>query len=977
MLKKFNNLKISIKLGLVFMVLLIAMGFGGVVGLYNGLKMSSVMKTLFEDTFTRTEILSSLERELLLLKQNSLYAIRSMEKGDEFTKNELNVRIEKIFSLTDDFIEFDFEADKLDNLENFKKELNSYKLFHDELFTSLSTGILKETDHSITITKLNMNFDKLNSSFSFFIESEREEFYREYQMGETFAQSLKLATIIFTFLAIVLAVALWLVLRSAIVKPIEILLSNAKSISQGDLTQRIQLDSKDELGILAKEFNSMTSNLQGFYKNLEAKVQERTSELEKANDNLIVQQQELETKAEELVLANNLKSQFLASVSHELRTPLNSIIGFSELLNEKAFGELNEKQEQYVNYIYTSGIHLLELINNILDLSKIEAGRMELNLEEFSLVEVLSSTLGSIKPLAYKRNISIDAKEVNVSPTIMADKGKFKQIMLNLLSNAVKYNKEGGSVEVNWSIKEEPVKMEMKEFLFVSVKDTGLGIKKEDKDRVFNEFEQLDNANTHEFGGTGLGLALTKRLVELHDGKIWFESEFGHGSVFYIKMPLQGSHLDITRGEENIVPSKTFYDQQSKATKILVASETSGMNNLISAYLTEEGYEVILADDGFDVIKKAKEEKPFAILLSIAIPKKDGFEVLKELKESAETKELPVVIISGSEEKDLGFSLGAIDCLVEPIDREKLHDVFERVDFAQTFRNKEPIILIVDDEPKVLELLNDVLIHEKFTVVKASGGQEAIEVAKREVPDVIILDLMMPKVSGFDVVDELKHYDKTKNIPIIIFSAKSITKEDKDRLGESIKNIIAKAGFSKKDLLEELKSLEVNRPEKANMIDSKTNLFNRRYMDTILEREIDHAEKYNELFTVSLIDIDEFVGFNKVYGVEAGDNILKELANIIKEETRNADHLARYGGDDFVVLMPGLKEAEASKFVSKIYSKIKEHDFLLTEGTNVNITVSIACAVIPKFGKDDIIERLHDAVREMQKNGGDRASVVS
>ncbi|MDP2683302.1 MAG: ATP-binding protein, partial [Deltaproteobacteria bacterium] len=241
---------------------------------------------------------------------------------------------------------------------------------------------------------------------------------------------------------------------------------------------------------------------------------------------------------EELIKINKMKSQFLANVSHELRTPLNSIMGFSELLSEKSFGELNEKQTQYVNYINTSGSHLLHLINNILDLSKIEAGKIELEPEEFPLADVLGEVLSIVRPMAHKKDIIIESKTLPLSPTVRLDRSKFKQIMLNLLSNAVKFNKSSGKINIDWDISEEAKGDIMERVLHISVKDTGIGIKDEDIPRVFRDFEQLDPSITREYGGTGLGMALTKKLVELHGGRIWVESEYGKWTQFSFVIPL-------------------------------------------------------------------------------------------------------------------------------------------------------------------------------------------------------------------------------------------------------------------------------------------------------------------------------------------------------------------------------------------------------------------------------------------------------
>ncbi|MFQ5737281.1 MAG: ATP-binding protein, partial [Thermodesulfobacteriota bacterium] len=373
--------------------------------------------------------------------------------------------------------------------------------------------------------------------------------------------------------------------------------------------------------------------------------------------------------------ANRMKSQFLANVSHELRTPLNSIIGFSELLQEKAFGELNERQLQYVQYVHSSGGHLLQLINNILDLSKIEAGRMDLSAEDFPITEVLGEVLGIVRPMAHERSITIESKTVPASPKLRADKGKFKQIMLNLLSNAVKFNVEGGTISVDWEIVEEAEGMNMERFLVFKIKDTGIGIKDEDKDKLFKEFEQIDSSLTREYGGTGLGLVLTRRLVELHGGRIWVESELGKGSAFFVKLPQGTDEIDLPTYTDR--PFEQVNPDMRPA--VLIASESQDINHLLEIYLAGGRYDVTTAADGVELLRKASEQKPMVIIMGVTLPKKDGWEVLKELKADPDTADIPVVIISSIDNKELGYALGAVEYMEKPINRERLLHVLGRL----------------------------------------------------------------------------------------------------------------------------------------------------------------------------------------------------------------------------------------------------------------------------------------------------------
>jgi PAS domain S-box-containing protein len=509
---------------------------------------------------------------------------------------------------------------------------------------------------------------------------------------------------------------------------------------------------------------------------LEYKVKERTRELEIANKRL----QE----------ASQAKSEFLANMSHELRTPLNSIIGFSEVLFERTFGDLNDRQSRYVKNIHTSGKHLLNLINDILDLSKVEAGKIELKYEEVVLNDIFNECQTLVTSMAKKKNIMLNFKVEDIQK-IDVDPIRFKQIMYNLLSNAIKFTPEGGMVNVEAKPSDEMIE--------ISVKDTGIGIAKEHYEKVFEEFTQIENPYTKQYKGTGLGLPLTKRLVELHGGKIWVESEVRKGSTFTFTIPMKRIKL-ITREEE--IPSL----KEDKPI-ILVIEDDREASELIKLWLEESGYQVVCAYDGEYGIEKAKKIKPSAITLDIILPRIDGFEVLRELKSIPETKDIPVIIISITENKELGISLGAEDYLLKPINKEELIFALDRLTFIKKVKEGEVNILVIDDNPKDVELLTSLLEPEGFNVIKTYGGREGIGLANRLMPDLIILDLLMPEVSGFEVAKRLKENEKTKKIPIIIYTAIEVSEEEKRMLNENVLSIIEKGKVTKEELLEDIKNI--------------------------------------------------------------------------------------------------------------------------------------------------------------------------
>jgi len=524
---------------------------------------------------------------------------------------------------------------------------------------------------------------------------------------------------------------------------------------------------------------------------LEGKVEDRTQELELANA--------------KLRKADQMKSEFLANMSHELRTPLNAIIGFAEILRDGIIGELNEDQKSSVIDIHESGKHLLQMINDILDLSKVEAGRMELQLEEFSLEESIEDIHSIVRDMANKKHLILQSMIADGIPNVYADQVKFKQIMYNLLSNAIKFT-PAGSVTTS-------VSFDGYEFL-ISVKDTGIGIKSEDFDAVFDEFRQLDSSKSRQYEGTGLGLTLTKRLVQLHEGRIWVESEGpGTGSTFSFTLPHRKDDTKVYRHDaeyEQVKASDTILAKDRRKRKILVVEDNHQAAQLLCIYLSEAGYDTLVAVDGDDAVTKAMEFKPFAITLDIMLPKKDGWQVMQELKNLPETRDIPIIIISIIDNQSFGFSMGAIGYLVKPIDREQLIKMLGKLELASGLGTGHPKVLIIDDNEEDLHFVGSILRSEGFEVLKASDGNDGVYKAITEKPGLIILDLIMPGVNGFDVVKSLQEDSEAKKIPVIISTMKELTKEDREKLNSKVKSIVQKGEDARLHLLDAIRNIEHN-----------------------------------------------------------------------------------------------------------------------------------------------------------------------
>ena len=581
------------------------------------------------------------------------------------------------------------------------------------------------------------------------------------------------------FVGLALAVVASLALARRMVQPIQALQAGATFIAKGNLDHRVEVKTGDELEALAKEFNEMTAAVQEARMGLEQKIDERTKDLKVSNQRLA------EVSAH--------KSQFLASMSHELRTPLNAIIGFSEVLLETMAGPLTEKQAEYLQDILSSGQHLLSLINDILDLSKVEAGRMDLELTTFDVSTSLESALNLIRERANRHAIQLKLEVDERVGLFTADERKFKQVVLNLLSNAVKFTRENGMVRVKAVLKDENLE--------VSVSDTGIGISKEDQKKIFTAFQQVGDDYTRKQEGTGLGLDLAKKFVELHGGQISVESELGRGSTFIFTLPVRIPARQV------VVSAADSTAGRGLQPLVLVVEDDPSSAKLLSLHLMEAGFTIEIAEDGEAGFQKAVNLQPTLITLDILMPKVDGWDLLARLKADPRTATIPVVIVSIVDERGRGFAMGASEYLMKPLDRKELLSSVQRLLAEKVSESRKAAILVIDDERVVLELMQAVLTPEGFSVLKAQSGPEGLAVARAQRPDLIVLDLLMPEMDGFQVMDQLKHDPSTAGIPIVIFTARALTREDKDRLNGRISYLAQKGRFSKEEFLLHIRTI--------------------------------------------------------------------------------------------------------------------------------------------------------------------------
>lgn len=729
-------------------------------------------------------------------------------------------------------------------------------------------------------------------------------------------------------------------------------------------------------------------------KKLERAIEERNLELKELNERLeekvIERTRDLERANRELERSNNLKNQFIATMSHELRTPLNSILGFSELLLDESFGVLTDKQRRYVNNIYNSGNHLLQLINNILDIAKIESGKMELHYETFPIRQVLSEVENILRPLLNKKAQNLTILIDDRLSLINADRVKFKQILYNLASNAIKFTHEKGEITIKADLVEKTIsaygnkKSCCNNYLKLSVIDTGIGIKKEHHEKVFLEFEQLDNSYSRKYEGTGLGLALTKKLVELHGGEIYVDSEEGKGSTFTVFLPLINDDSALKKKIQPQLSKEEFTEikqlnRRGLAPLIIVVEDDPSTAELLMLYLAQGGYRVAHAYDGNKAIEKIKELKPFAVLLDVMLPEKDGWEILQEIKSDPELKEIPVIICSVIDNAELGFALGASDYLVKPVDKITLLNKLEELSFLTKKRKKPINVLCIDDNQEVLELLSSILDAEGYNVITANSGKDGVEKTLSYRPDLIILDLMMPDIDGFEVTQKIKNNPSTKDIPILILTAKDLTVEDKLRLAGKIENYLRKKHFTKEDLLMHIRDLEITYPARAGLIDEVSGLFDQCYFQIRLSQEVVRAERYKSTFSLIMLDLDDFTEYIKTHGIHRANLVIRKIADFLRKYLRGSDTIVRYGIDEFGIILSNTLKDSAEIVAKRFLSFIEDYPFYGIESMPLmKITASASVVNYPKdaLSPDELIFKAHQALRKAKEDGGGKVLLL-
>jgi signal transduction histidine kinase/DNA-binding response OmpR family regulator len=694
-------------------------------------------------------------------------------------------------------------------------------------------------------------------------------------------------TIMIVVFLIPIAIILAYVMVNQLVRhPVETLADRAKKFAEGDMSVRVDVKTEDEIGILGKTFNDMVESVASFSKKLEEEVKRKTALLNERTRLMNL----LERANKDLRELDKLKSTFLANMSHELRTPMNAIIGYTDLLIDGVDGPVNDDQVKSLNKVATNARHLLQLINDVLDISKIEAGKMKINPKEIDLKWLIESATPTFEPQMKMKGIDLKVDIPDGLPFVYADEDRVKEILINLLSNAIKFTQKGG-ITISARISERGTKPgEQPLFMEICVADTGIGIKEEDTAKIFDKFVQADLTTVRQYEGTGLGLSIARGLVSLHKGIIWVTSKVGEGSRFCFTLPVKkeilektaepvvetrvaealadyfgkpvdeflrgpayagkplrcweyircgqpscpaygsneprcwlimGTHctgmkiaaypekVDFCKGCELIkgIVSETdgeFLDDhivhKKKDTKIILAiDDNPEAIDIICKYLSGD-YTVVGLLGGDDAVAKAKQLKPMAITLDVMMPRKDGWEVLRELKNDPDTQDIPVIILSIVDDQRMGFSLGAAEYILKPVEKEVLLKKLKTLEKM----NKIKRILIVDSDSTTVRSIGSVLEEAEYQVTTSYNSEDAIRSIENYRPDLIVLNLAMPEI-GFDVIEYLKAAHGMKDIPLIVLTQKELSEKDREQLNGQIRGILNKVILTKEDLLRELK----------------------------------------------------------------------------------------------------------------------------------------------------------------------------
>ncbi len=730
--------------------------------------------------------ITEVKREVSLLDQTPTGAGSTDEKKAEVAQ--FDTQISEVQRQTGEFRKLSSggAVTQAARLETVVGDLSaSWKRYSQNLGTNQTKAILESATHIEPLSEEAKQILK---------QLEKDEGIRADESGREFARATDLtdraSLLLFAFSTLV-AVLVAVSLSRQLTRGLEGLQRGALEIGSGKLDHQIPIQGRDELATLGHAFNQMSGNLASAQRDLlqaQEETEQRNRELERRDRELEAINAQLEESEKVAQSANQAKSEFLANMSHELRTPLNAIIGYSEMLMEEAEDAGLNDLVPDIKRIHGAGKHLHALINDVLDLSKIEAGKMDLFLEDFDVRIMVNEVVTTVKPLMQKNSNEL---EVICSPdvgTMKADLTKVRQVLFNLLSNATKFT-ENGKITLNVERAVATVQFR--------IADTGIGMSDEQLAKLFNAFSQADASTTRKYGGTGLGLAISRKFCQLMGGDITVESEPGKGSTFTAIIPSDASLTPETVLVEAGTPAA---GQDINRPQVLVIDDDPSSRDLISRHLTRSGFSVCCASSGEEGLKLAREIHPTAITLDVLMPTLDGWSVLSMLKADEELRDIPVVVLTMVDNREMGITLGASEFMTKPIDREKLVAALSKY---RTSRTSGPV-LVVEDDTDTREMIARSLEEAGWSVMTAGNGEQALRCMSETPPGLILLDLVMPIMDGFSFVSELNSRQEWKSIPIVVTTGKAMTADERLQLSNRVQAVLTKDAFSRERLLDEV-----------------------------------------------------------------------------------------------------------------------------------------------------------------------------
>ncbi len=671
---------------------------------------------------------------------------------------------------------FGADSDVASALEDDVERHNNVTKQYLQTVNGVFLRVVRESSTPVTVNSgrfYEISTEAIDDNFSFYIQVSPEldallqERIDEYAMRRN-------AVIMAALVGLAITVYLFIGFYLAVKKTITALDYTSKRMVSGDTSDSFKLDNRDELAQVAISFNNIATEL------------------------MLTRDRALE--------ANRAKSTFLANMSHELRTPLNAILGYTGLMLASKYGPVTEQQQDRMQRVIDNGQHLLGLINDVLDLSKIEAGKMELYLETFSVTELLETVANTGRPLIEKNNNILEVVQYSTNLGAMhADLTKVRQVLSNLLSNAAKFTQNG---KVTLSAASRYTNS--MEYLVFQVEDTGIGIAPNQIDNVFKEFTQADSSTTRKYGGTGLGLAICRYFSLMMGGDVKVESELGKGSTFTVTIPRRvvdptvkaPAPLPETPAPVSL-PVETPSESEGKNVTILVIDDDSAVREMMEHYLTKEGFKVVTASGGREGIRLAKEIHPTVITLDVMMPDIDGWGVLALLKADPEIGQIPVVMVTIVDDRKIGFTLGASDYITKPLRAEILLKTLRKYGCE----NPPCPVMVVEDDLSTRTMVREILESEGWRVSEAENGKIALQVMAENRPAVIVLDLMMPEMDGFQFIEAMREHEEWRRIPIVVVTALDLSSDDRQRLNGYVQKVIQKGQYRREELLKQVLDL--------------------------------------------------------------------------------------------------------------------------------------------------------------------------